>query len=251
MSSRREFLGGVLAAASLRLHAKSASARPGPTFKAACFDAFTIFDPRSLNDALEREVPGKGTELATAWRTKLFDYCWLRTLYGRYVNFDQVAAESLDVVLETTKTSLSEVARIRVQSVWRELKPWPDSADALRAMRARGTRLAYLSNFTAAILDANSDRLGVRQLFEFLLTTDAVQAYKPHPRAYAMGESSFGISRADILFVAFGGWDAAGARAFGFPTVWVNRFGAAPERLGIEPNGIVSTLQELASSLNS
>src|SRR3974390_3308592 len=120
MPTRRAFLGGVLAASSLGLHLNSAPAEPGATFQAACFDAFTIFDPRSLNDVLEREVPGKGIELATAWRTKLFDYCWLRTLYGRYADFSQVAAESLDVVLETTKTSLSEVARARILSVWLE-----------------------------------------------------------------------------------------------------------------------------------
>src|SRR5580658_5203813 len=102
--SRREFLsyGGVLAASGLAQHASGAFATPGGTrFKAACFDAFTIFDPRTLDEAIEREVPGKGIPLATAWRTRLFDYCWLRTLYGRHANFDQVVADSLDVVLET------------------------------------------------------------------------------------------------------------------------------------------------------
>ena len=254
MCSRREFLsyGGVLAASGLALHAKSASAASsGLRFRAACLDAFTIFDPRTLDEAIEREVPGKGIPLARAWRTRLFDYCWLRTLYGRHANFDQVVADSLDVVLETTKTPLSDAARTRILSSWNELKAYPDSAEALRAMRAKGTRLAYLSNLTSSMLDANSRRLGVRDLFELVLTTDSAQTYKPHPKAYAMGESSFGLPKSDILFVAFGGWDAAGGKSFGLPTIWVNRLGVVAERLGIEPDRTVSTLQEVADFLSA
>jgi 2-haloacid dehalogenase len=252
--NRREFLsyGGVLAASGFALHANGASATTSAVrFKAACFDAFTIFDPRTLDEAIEREVPGKGVSLASAWRTRLFDYCWLRTLYGRHANFDQVVSNSLDVVLATTKTALTDAARTRILSSWHELKPYPDSAQALRAMRAKGTRLAYLSNLTSSMLDANSKRLGVRDLFEFVLTTDTVQTYKPHPKAYAMGEASFGLGRSDILFVAFGGWDAAGAKSFGLPTIWVNRLGVVPESLGIEADRTVSSLQEVADFLSA
>ena len=33
-------------------------------------------------------------------------------------------------------------------------------------------------------------------------------------------------------FAAFGGWDAYGAKSFGYTTYWVNRFGLPTERLG-------------------
>ena len=49
----------------------------------------------------------------------------------------------------------------------------------------------------------------------------------------------------DIAFAAFGGWDAAGAKSFGYPTVWVNRFNQPPEQLGIPPDRTVSNLQGL------
>jgi 2-haloacid dehalogenase len=39
------------------------------------------------------------------------------------------------------------------------------------------------------------------------------------------------LRREEILFAAFGGWDAAGAKAFGFPTFWVNRMGSPLEEL--------------------
>jgi len=44
---------------------------------------------------------------------------------------------------------------------------------------------------------------------------------------------------------AFAGWDAAGAKWFGYPTFWVNRLGAPVEELGVTPDGIGSGLGDL------
>ena len=43
--------------------------------------------------------------------------------------------------------------------------------------------------------------------------------------------------REEILFVAFAGWDAAGAKLFGYPTYWVNRPRLPPEELSVLPDG--------------
>ena len=48
-----------------------------------------------------------------------------------------------------------------------------------------------------------------------------------------------------IAFAAFGGWDAAGAKAFGYPTFWVNRLGLPVEQLGVQPDGIGASLEDL------
>jgi 2-haloacid dehalogenase len=47
------------------------------------------------------------------------------------------------------------------------------------------------------------------------------------------------------LFVAFAGWDAAGARSFGYPTFWVNRLGFPPEQLGVLPDATGPDLNAL------
>jgi 2-haloacid dehalogenase len=49
----------------------------------------------------------------------------------------------------------------------------------------------------------------------------------------------------EIVFAAFGGWDAAGAKGFGYPTVWVNRFHQPLEPLDIHPDRTVSDLSGL------
>jgi 2-haloacid dehalogenase len=52
-----------------------------------------------------------------------------------------------------------------------------------------------------------------------------------------------------IGFVSSNGWDVAGAGAFGFPTVWVNRQGTPPEALGVVPGLEVRDLGGLAQAL--
>jgi len=48
---------------------------------------------------------------------------------------------------------------------------------------------------------------------------------------YGFGMEQLHLPKEDILFAAFGGWDAAGAKAFGDPTFWVNRFNQPFEEL--------------------
>jgi len=50
-----------------------------------------------------------------------------------------------------------------------------------------------------------------------------------------MAVDGFGTEREAILFAAFAGWDAAGAKWFGFPTIWVNRLNSPAEELDVRP----------------
>jgi 2-haloacid dehalogenase len=63
--------------------------------KAIGFDAFTIFSPLSVDAAIDDVFPGKGSQLATAWRTRIFEYCRLRTLNQTYVDFWHILDDAL------------------------------------------------------------------------------------------------------------------------------------------------------------
>jgi 2-haloacid dehalogenase len=58
---------------------------------------------------------------------------------------------------------------------------------------------------------------------------------------------ALGLQREQIGFVAFAGWDAAGAKWFGYPTYWANRGHAPVEVLGTEPDRMAADLGGLAS----
>ena len=87
------------------------------------------------------------------------------------------------------------------------------------------------------MLQDNAEHAGIVDLFDELLSTQANGTYKPDPRAYALGMEHLKLKKEEIVFAAFGGWDAYGAKSFGYPTYWVNRFNLPTEKLGIEPDG--------------
>lgn len=246
---RRELL---LAGAGLALglaqvaspHRAVAATAPG-TIKAIAFDMFTIFDPRGIDAAAEKAFAGKGSQFALAWRARIFDYCWLRTLTGNYVDLEQVLAESLDVTVQAMKLDCPTDARDALLGTFFSFKPYPDSVAALTQMHDAGLRLAPLAVMTDKMLRTLCDGAGIGGLFEDFLSTDRVRAYKPDPRSYAMAEAAFKLPREAVAFSAFGYWDAAGAKSFGLKTFWVNRFGVPADRLGAVPDATGSTLFDL------
>ena len=53
-----------------------------------------------------------------------------------------------------------------------------------------------------------------------------------------MAIDAFSLPREEIAFAAFGGWDAAGAKAFGYRTYWTNRLKLPVEELDTRPDAI-------------
>ncbi|MGH8655934.1 MAG: haloacid dehalogenase type II [Gammaproteobacteria bacterium] len=245
--NRREFLSLVAAGVATGLLVSSPLARAAtrPKIKAIAFDGFTTFDPRPVFALTEALFPGHGAELSNAWRTRQFEYAWLRTLTGRYLDFWHVTEDALVFSAKMLKLELSPEKRRQLMHAYLEIKAWPDALPALRSLKDAGIRMAFLSNLTAAMLDAAVKNSGLDDIFEPHLSTDRVRAYKPDPRAYQMGIDAFGLRRDQIAFAAFGGWDAAGAKSFGYPTFWVNRMNLPVEELGVAPDAIGASLHEL------
>ena len=95
------------------------------------------------------------------------------------------------------------------------------------------------------MLRSNAEHAGIAGRFDALVSADAARTYKPDPRAYQLGLDQLQLAKEDVLFAAFGGWDAAGAKAFGYPTYWVNRFSQPLEELGVRPDWTSSNLDGL------
>jgi len=131
------------------------------------------------------------------------------------------------------------------------LKTWPDVPQALRSLKAAGIRLGFLSNFSRRMLEAGIRNSGLEGRFEHLLSTDEVRQFKPAPRAYQMAVDAFELKPEEILFAAFAGWDAAGAKWFGFPTVWVNRLNSPAEQLSVVPDVTCDDLAGLVTFATS
>jgi 2-haloacid dehalogenase len=254
--NRREFMAVTAAGlASCALGPRSGNAgrdqAPKMKIKAIAFDAFPIFDPRPVVALAEELFPGNGIALGDEWRTRQFEYTWLRVVAQRYADFWQVTEDALVYAADKLKLDLSAEKREKLMSAYLNLKAWPDVPPALAALRKSGLRLAFLSNFTQHMLQANIKSAGLSGIFEETISTDQARTFKPHPRAYQLGIESLGLQRNEILFVAFAGWDAAGASLFGYPTFWVNRLKLPAERLGAAPDASGGGLLDLVQFLQT
>ena len=245
--SRREFLNFAAAGITTGILASAASAQAatGSKIKAIAFDAFPILDPRPVFALAEQLFPGKGAELSNIWRTRQFEYQWLRALSNQYADFWHATEDSLVFAAELLKLDLTPDKRKRLMASYLELKAWPEVPPALQALESASIRLAILSNATPEILDSGIRNSGLQGVFEHVISTDRIESYKPDPRAYQLAIDAFELGKEEILFVAFGGWDAAGAKAFGYTTFWVNRLNLPAERLGVFPDGVGKDLHDL------
>ena len=255
--SRRHFLNLVGAGvASTALGAVAlgsvgaAHAETRPRVKAIAFDGLAVFDPRPIAALTERLFPGRGADITNVWRTHQFEYTWLRTITSSYVDFWQVTDEALTFTAKLLKLELTPEKRARLMHSYLELKAWPDAAPVLKHLKALGVSLTLLSDFTVPMLDASVKNSGLDGVFESYLSTDRVQAYKPDPHAYRMALDQSGLTLDEIVFVAFAGWDAAGAKRFGYPTFWANRLGLPAEALGVAADGVGRTFDDLLMFIN-
>ena len=247
--NRRDFLGAAIAttlASSLNPSPLIAAPQAAATrrIRAIAFDALVIFDLTIVARRAEELFPGRGSELTSLWRTRQFEYTWLRTAGEHYQNFWQVTEDALKYAGTRMGLKFSGGQRESLMNAYRELQVWPDVEKALANLRAQGIRMAFLSNFTAEMIATNLKAAGLSSFFEEHLTTDRVQAFKPSPRAYQMGVDHFGHRPEEIAFAAFAPWDAAGAKWFGYRTLWINRTGAPLEELSVIPDRVASTLSD-------
>src|SRR5262245_5679689 len=120
--------------------------------EAIVFDAFAILDPRPVAALAEELFPGRGAELSKAWRTRQFEYQWLRALSGQYADFWQTTEDGLSFAAESLRVELTADARGKLMDAHLRLAAWPDVAPALRALADAGIRLGFLSNATPRML---------------------------------------------------------------------------------------------------
>ena len=167
-----------------------------------------------------------------------------------YRDFVGVIDDALVFACKSLDLDLTGVKRSVLVESYLKMPIWPDVLPALSILKENGLRLALLSNFSPAMFDGNISGTELEGTFEFQLSTDAVGVYKPDPRAYQMGIDAFGLKREEVLFAAFAGWDASGAKLFGYPTFWVNRQKQPREQLDAIPDGGGQGMMDLVHFLS-
>lgn len=218
---------------------------PERPYKAVAFDYFVIFNPNSVVDDVEKIFPKKGMDFTKAWRAKQFEYGFLRSITNQHEDFFKVTEDALIYTAEAMKLDMSEGQKKQLLNAYLTLEPWPDAIAALRTLKASGIRIITIANFSQKMLLANAQNAGIVDLFDELLSTEKNGTYKPDPNAYDLGLARLDLKKEEVVFAAFGGWDAYGAKSYGYPTYWVNRFDLPVEKLGLTADGTSNDIQGL------
>lgn len=209
------------------------------------FDAYgTLFDVHSAVRRHAALVGPDAARLSEIWRTKQLEYSWTRTLMGTHRDFWSLTEEALDVAAATVG-EISSVARAALLDAYARLDAYPEVPATLARLRESGARLAILSNGTPTMLAEACASAGLADAFDAALSVEACGAFKTDPRPYRLVTERFGVAPGEVTFVSSNRWDVAGATAFGFACVWINRAGAPDEYRDLPPRRVVRTLAAL------
>lgn len=213
------------------------------------FDAYgTLFDLDRIV-AVGRDVLGdRVTALSELWRRKQLEYTWLRSLMGRHADFWQVTGESLDYALTSLGIDNPSL-RAHLMEAYLAPSAFPDALPALTKLHARNLKLAILSNGSPTMLTSAVKSADFNDLLDKVLSVEPIGIFKPHPSVYRLATDAFDCQPTQVAFISSNGWDVAGAAAFGFQTVWVNRRKAPREVLPATPHVEIHSLDALPELL--
>jgi 2-haloacid dehalogenase len=222
------------------------------TPRAFVFDAYgTLFDVHSVVTLAEEAAPRQGAVLSQLWRTKQLEYTWLSSLMRQpgfaRDDFAALTALALDYALAQLMIPLAPEGRERLLAAYRTLSPFPEASDAL-ALLAPTPRI-ILSNGTLDMLRPLVEGSALAPHVDAILSVDAADVYKPAPAVYQLAVDHLKLARHEIGFVSSNGWDAAGAKVFGFTTFWINRYGLPVERHAPEPDYVIGSLANIPALL--
>jgi 2-haloacid dehalogenase len=187
------------------------------------FDAYgTLFD---VHAAIVRHRAAAGADadrFSEIWRTKQLEYTWTLTLAGHYVDFWTLTERALDFAFARVP-SVDRTLRPKLLDAYLTLDAFPDARAALSALKAKGARLAILTNGTPRMVTAAVAAAGIADLLDAVLSVDTAGRYKPRPEVYALATEALRVKPPDVAFVSSNRWDVMGAVSFGFQAYWINR----------------------------
>lgn len=211
------------------------------------FDAYgTLFD---VHAAVRRHAEAVGPDapfLSELWRAKQLEYSWMLTMMGRYRDFWSLTEEALDFALQRVPSADKAMRGALLDAYW-TCDAYPEVPEVLKQLKGRGARLAILSNGSPKMLAAACSSAGIGDLFDDVVSVDEIRVYKPDPRVYDLITTRWRVFPEAISFQSSNRWDAAGATAFGFRSVWINRIRMPEEYNDMRPAAVLPNLTGLTA----
>ena len=176
---------------------------------------------------------------------------------------DEHPAELYPDILARAMTAMgavlgTEVTPGEAAGLGRSVPDWPAFPDAHDALVSLGSRyrLIILSNVDRTSFAASNARLDVT--FDAIVTAQDVGSYKPSHRSFdalLAKAAELGVGEGRLLHVAQSLFhDHVPAKAYGLPTVWINRrhdrpgLGATPQAADVTPDWVFPSMAAFAAA---
>jgi 2-haloacid dehalogenase len=219
---------------------------------AFAFDLFnTLIDIQSISKAFaELNIISSADikQLIQAWYTKQLQYAWLLTLMNRFQTFTDISLRALRYTTKSYGVELSQeqMGKIVKARLYPEL--FPDSKKGIEGLRIKKNKiyLGVLSNGEKSYLDTIVTTTGLQTYFDFVISAEEVNKYKPAPQVYLLASERLNLPISEIALVSSNLWDIAGAKTAGMQTCWINREPFSVfEEIDLNPDYILSSIEDL------
>lgn len=207
--------------------------------EAFVFDAYgTLYDVHSVAARCESYWPGKGASVSQLWRAKQLEYTWQRSLMRRYEPFSSVTRAALSYACAALRLELEGAQVDALMEEYTRLALYPEARAALSRLKGKK---AILSNGSPDMLLPLVENSALP--FDAVMSVDEVKVFKPAPEVYELAVRR--LRTESVAFISANCWDALGAKSYGFAVYWINRARAPIDRLGFEPDAVLTSLDEV------
>jgi 2-haloacid dehalogenase len=187
--------------------------------------------------------------ISREWFNEMIQLSMVSTMTGYYVEFPKLAKAALDAVAQRYAAHLPTATEDAILAGTRTAPVFPDVKPALGRLREAGHRLAVLTNSPLSSAEAVLKNAGIYDLFERVLSVDAIRKYKPCPEVYRYGATELGVSPSSMLMIAAHAWDTTGAIRAGCEAAFLRRPFEVLDPLAPAPRYVVADLNALTGIL--
>lgn len=222
-------------------------------------DTILLYDagaPQAWQQVCERfapRIPGLEAEPLRAAIAETSDWYWSdpeRNRSGR-LNLPATRREIVSIAFESLNVSASELvgelADAYDETRIKLIAPSHGAIGALRDLKARGVKLALITNGASQPQRAKIQRFNLAPLFESILVEGEFGAGKPEPRVYLHSLDQLGASPSEAWMVGDNlEFDVEAPQKLGIKGIWVDwQAGGLPVGGGVKPDRIVNRISEL------
>ena len=218
---------------------------------ALAFDYYgTIADKSALAGEIDLALPGQGQAFAKLWFAQTQRYCFQNGMMARHIPWSELTKASFKFTAQELALDIDDATRDAWIEADTRLPAYAEAPSAL-ARLANKFNLHVLSMGSPWMIEQSQQNAGIAEHFTSVISAEPHKVYKPGKAAYDLGVHEIGAEAHQVAFVSGNSFDVIGASNYGYPTIWVRRYGQALDDLGITPDLIVTDLNDMADQLGA